>query len=214
MCGMGVEGVPAKDVAWTWKLGTGQNGFWAGRVEGGLFVKLRGEGPQWEDPMYSSDYGTIPFIPNSWGGANATPATTQTATGANVSVAADAVTLVAYSGPRSLSGKPTPFRFDLAATPSKPLNLTAHFEQRYLQVGYGTHYISPQEAAASNVSVITLHQGIPGVINGTMAQGCEPPQIHTLDGEPIHQLALCAYPHVCSRWSRSSQGSPVLGSSL
>jgi hypothetical protein len=49
------------------------------------------------------------------------------------------------------------------------LRTRRHFEQRYLQVGYGgVGYTSPQQAAAMNVSVVTLHQGIPGVINGTL----------------------------------------------
>ena len=116
----------------------------------------------------------IPFIPPSWGGCNATPATNRTATGANVSLSADGaeVRLLAFSGPRQLSATPQRFLFDVAATPSKPLNLSRHFEQRYLQVGYGgsygTGYISPQQAAAMNASVVTLHQGIQGVVNGTL----------------------------------------------
>ena len=55
-------------------------------------MKLRGEGPKWEDPMFSSDYGVIPFIPSSWGGVAAeTPGTPRTATGANISVSAASV---------------------------------------------------------------------------------------------------------------------------
>ena len=174
MVGMGVEGVATRPLAWRWEMGTGNNGVWLGRVEAGTFLKLRGEGGKWEDPMFSSDNGVIPFIPNSWGGYNATPATNCTATGANVSLSADGaeVRLLAFSGPRQLSGTPQRFLFDVAATPSKPLNLSRHFEQRYLQVGYGgsygTGYISPQQAAALNASVVTLHQGIQGVVNGTL----------------------------------------------
>ena len=124
-----------------------------------------------------------------------TPTSNKSVYGANVTLTPRAVTVTAFSGPRALGGGggrvggggvggggggdrgggdrgggagKQVFRFDVAATPSKPLNLSAHFEQRYLQVGYGTKYISPQEAAARNVSVVTLHQGIPGVINGTL----------------------------------------------
>ena len=53
MVGMGVEGVAARPLAWRWEMGTGNNGLWLGRAEAGTFVKLRGEGGQWEDPMYS-----------------------------------------------------------------------------------------------------------------------------------------------------------------
>ena len=119
--------------------------------------------------VFSSDFGVIPFIPPSWGGEGVTPSTNSTDKGANVSVSAAEVLLLAFSGPRTLrGGAEQRFLFDVAATPSKPLNLSRHFEQRYLQVGYGTDYISPQEAAAMNVSVVTLHQGIPGRVNGTL----------------------------------------------
>ena len=53
MVGMGVEGVAARPLAWRWEMGTGNNGLWLGRAEAGTFLKLRGEGGQWEDPMYS-----------------------------------------------------------------------------------------------------------------------------------------------------------------
>ena len=36
------------------------------------------------------------------------------------------------------------------------------------QVGYGTPYYSPQEMKQRGVSVVTLHQGIPGLVNGTL----------------------------------------------
>ena len=99
----------AQPVAWRWALGTGNNGVWLGRAEAGLFLKLRGEGGRWEDPMFSSDFGVIPFIPPSWGGANATPATSRTDTGANVSVGAGEVRVLAFSGPRHLSATPQRF---------------------------------------------------------------------------------------------------------
>ena len=140
-------------------------------------LKLRGEGSRWEDPLFSSDAFSIPFIPSSWGGAACSETCTASAFGANVSASADggALVVTAFSGPRTLSraaGQAASqlFQFDVAATPAKPLNLTAHFEQRYLQVGYGAEqqYVSPQQAARRNVSVVTLHQGIAGVVNGTL----------------------------------------------
>ena len=36
------------------------------------------------------------------------------------------------------------------------------------QVGYGTDYLTPYEVAARGVSVVTLHQGTPGIINGSL----------------------------------------------
>ena len=85
--------------------------------------------------VFSSDFGVIPFIPPSWGGVDATPSTNSTDKGVNVSVSAAEVTVLAFSGPRELgSGAAQRFLYDVASTPSKPLNLTRHFEQRYLQV--------------------------------------------------------------------------------
>ena len=57
MVGMGVEGIALQPIAWRWALGTGNNGLWIGRVEGGVFLKLRGEGSKWEDP---SEFTTPP----------------------------------------------------------------------------------------------------------------------------------------------------------
>ena len=37
------------------------NGVWLGRAEAGTFLKLRGEGGKWEDPMFSSDNGVTPL---------------------------------------------------------------------------------------------------------------------------------------------------------
>ncbi|KAL1519036.1 hypothetical protein AB1Y20_003304 [Prymnesium parvum] len=168
MVGMGVEGVAAQPFAWRWALGTGNNAVWVGRAEAGVFLRLRGEGRQWEDPMFSSDFGVIPFIPPSWGGEGTTPTTNRTANGANASVGADEVRVLVFSGARRVGAVAQRFLFDVAATPSKPLNLSRRFEQRYLQVGYNTPYISPQQAAAMGASVVTLHQGIPGLVNGTL----------------------------------------------
>ncbi len=178
LVGLGVEGIPVSSDTpepvsnWRWNVARGNNMLWMGRVEAGVFVKLRGPGTKWEDPMFSSDFGTIPFIPHTWGGANVRPGITNVSTlgGANITVTDDTVTFVGFSGPRTVAeARNHLFQFDMAATPSKPLNLSYHFEQRYLQVGYGgIDYLSPQQAAALNVSVVTLHQGIPGIINDTL----------------------------------------------
>ena len=61
MVGMGVEGVATRPLAWRWEMGTGNNGVWLGRAEAGTFLKLRGEGGKWEDPMFSSDNGVTPL---------------------------------------------------------------------------------------------------------------------------------------------------------
>ena len=73
------------------------------------------------------------------------------------------------SGARLLNpGQSVTFLFDMAFTPSKPLDLQGHWRSRYLQIGYGVGYTSPQDVAAMGVTVATLHQGIGGLHNGSM----------------------------------------------
>ena len=74
------------------------------------------------------DYPTIPFIPRTWGGEQSVSGQF----GCNISAAG---AVVAYSGPRTLrAGESLVFQFDLAATPSKVLNMTKHFEERYCKM--------------------------------------------------------------------------------
>jgi hypothetical protein len=50
MCGFGVDGQYMSDLNWTWNQAHGNNRFWMGRVEAGVFVYPRGAGPDWENP--------------------------------------------------------------------------------------------------------------------------------------------------------------------
>lgn len=59
MCGFGVDGQYMSDLAWKWNKGQGNNRFWMGRVEAGVFVYPRGDGPDWENPNYSKDYPVV-----------------------------------------------------------------------------------------------------------------------------------------------------------
>ena len=164
MCGMGVDGSYMHDISWTWDQSQGNNRLWMGRVEAGVYVYPKGYGPNWENPDYSQDYPTLPFIPMSWGGVGALNAT-KTKTGAKVTTTEGMVT---SSGPRSLKpGEPVRFLFDMAFTPSKPLDLRRHWASRYLQIGYGVDYTTPAAVAAQGVTVATLHQGIGGIHNIT-----------------------------------------------
>eukprot|EP00051_Salpingoeca_urceolata_P011338 m.140348 g.140348 ORF g.140348 m.140348 type:complete len:1261 (+) comp17082_c0_seq3:824-4606(+) len=166
MVGFGTLGSFYHDLDWHWKfdnetLCCGDNRAWMGRMEAGVFWTLKGPGNDWNDPMFSKDAAFIPFIPHSWGGVNATNGQY----GGTIRNG----TMRTQSGPRTLTpGKPVTFLFDMAVTPSKPQDFRAHFSKRYIQVGYGTPYYSPQQAKALNATVVTLHQGIPGVINGTL----------------------------------------------
>ena len=48
------------------------------------------------------------------------------------------------------------------------VNWRRHWQTRAIQVGYGTDYISPQDVAAQGATVVTLHQGCPGIVNGSL----------------------------------------------
>lgn len=194
MLGMGNEGrqINATEIdAWRWNNHSGQCDVWLGRVEAGVYLKLIGSGTRWENPQYSRDYPIIPFVPPTWGGvgspngeygvnfttvraAAAASAARQSQTKAPhkaVSEASSNLNVLVFSGPRTLgaaASENNTFRFDMMFTPSKPLNQTKHWADRYFQVGYGTSYETPQTMKDMGVSVVTLHQGIGGIHNGTM----------------------------------------------
>ena len=159
----GANAAPYADKQWRWTNSTGANKLWLGRAEGGVLLNLKGDGIKWDSPMFGEDYPIVPYVPSTWGGSDAQPVTN--AFGVNVTNCS----ATAFSGPRSLGpGESVTFRFDLALTPSKVANYTRHFATRAFQVGYGTTYQSPQEMSEQGVRVITLHQGTPGIVNGSL----------------------------------------------
>ena len=166
--GMDNGGAPAQEAAdreWRWTNSTGANKLWIGRTEGGALLNLKGDGIKWDSPMFGEDFPVIPFVPPTWGGADAQPVDNLF----GVSFTASTCTAVAFSGPRTLApGASVVFRFDLALTPSKLSNYTRHFATRAFQVGYGTDYYTPQQMADAGVTAVTLHQGTPGIINGSL----------------------------------------------
>ena len=71
--GMGADGDVYHDLSWTWSNSTMTNRLWLGRPEAGLVLILRGNGTEWESPMFGKDYPVVPFVPTTWGGADALP---------------------------------------------------------------------------------------------------------------------------------------------
>eukprot|EP00041_Stephanoeca_diplocostata_P030302 m.914684 g.914684 ORF g.914684 m.914684 type:complete len:1236 (+) comp23730_c1_seq7:171-3878(+) len=170
MAGANIEGQAFDDVNWVWSPEKSGCSFWMGRAEAGVYVRLTGTGPDWDSPQFGKDYPVIPSVPITWGGVNPNVSVG----GVNITRTTPENTFLAFSGPRVIHAGviATPaasFKFELMFTPSKPLNLDSHWQQRYLQVGYGgVQYQTPQEIKDDNVTVVTLHQGIGGVFNGTM----------------------------------------------
>ena len=157
----GAEATEYADRDWRWEPTTGANKMWVGRPEAGVLLNLKGDGIEWDSPMFGQDYPIIPFIPPTWGGVGAVPG----AMGVNCTGGR----ITAFSGPRTLApGENVTFRFDLALTPSKAVNWTRHWATRTRQLGYDVPYASPQDVAAMGVTVVTLHQGTPGIVNGSL----------------------------------------------
>lgn len=96
---------------------------------------------------------------------------TDYAGGANISFAEnnETVDTIVFSGPRVLAkGEETSFRFQLFITPSQPPNASAHFEQKYLQIGSPTPAPCDKACAEAFIqeqfmepgySVLNLHHG-------------------------------------------------------
>lgn len=151
------------DLNWRWSNSTSSNKILVGCAEAGVLLNLKGEGAEWDSPMFGADFPIVPFVPSSWGGQEARP--TNNPYGINVTNG----TLIAFSGPRlSLTTTPVTFLFALTLTPSKAVNWTSHWATRTQQLGYDIPYASPQEVAARGVTVVTIHQGTGGIINGSL----------------------------------------------
>lgn len=149
---------------WRWTNTTGANKVWHGRLDSGMLLSLKGSEDAWNSPTFDKDIPIIPEVPNTWGGVNALPSNNPY--GVNCSVDG---TILAFSGPRSLPvGVSVTFYFDIQLTPSHPLDMPSHFNDRTFQVGYGTPYYSPEYVANLGASIVTLHQGIPGIINNSL----------------------------------------------
>jgi hypothetical protein len=151
------------DLDWRWSNSTSSNKILVGCAEAGILLNLKGDGDEWDSPMFGADFPIVPFVPTTWGGADALPINNKY--GINVTNG----TLVAFSGPRtSLQTNPLTFRFALTLTPSKSVNWKAHWATRTQQLGYDIPYASPEDVANRGVTVVTIHQGTPGIINGSL----------------------------------------------
>ena len=90
----GTESGLLAPLSWHWSNTTGDNLVWVGKPAGGIFLKLKGEGDDWNNPLYGKDYPIVLFVPKSWGGA--TPLTAPG--GINVTE-----TIASFCGPQKLA---------------------------------------------------------------------------------------------------------------
>ena len=138
---------------WEWAVGAGNYMVWAGGADAGVRLRLVGAAAGFESPQHLLEARDLP---DGWynGGAG------------GADVGADGM-VRAFGGGRELRrGESVEFRFELLLTPVKPLEMAAHWAQRYYQVGYPTPaLVSPEEVAATGATVLNLHQGVNGMLN-------------------------------------------------
>eukprot|EP01050_Picozoa_sp_SAG11_P004903 SAG11_NODE_326_length_10708_cov_6.937035_4_plen_1050_part_00 len=145
-------GQPTNDTVATWRwdgmpnTGNGDNSVWLGSTAGGLRLSLIGDDPLWQAGV-PYDSRATPDPPTSWYN-NATGGMTVDCHGATT----------AFSGRHSLpAGGVISFAWSMLVTPVRPFNFTAHFKERWAQLGGpGGDYTQYKNAS---VTVINMHQG-------------------------------------------------------
>jgi hypothetical protein len=130
---------------------------WAGDTDGGLRIKWKGPGSEWDNPAYRGE--------PSWYNSGHSTITVANASGSQ----SDLVHVHTSTGPLNVTqAVPTVFHIDLCITPFKPRaeQLNSHFQSRYFQIGYPDHHMySAQEVAATGATIATIHQGVDSMIN-------------------------------------------------
>ena len=131
----------------TWRRDglNGNSGAWVGSTHGGLRVYLKGADAMWQagDPF---DAGKSPPAPESWSNGGQGGATLH-----------KNGTFVAFTGERVLAPhRQLHLNFSVLVSPTRPLNLTAQFRERWRQTGGAVNYT---ELAQAGVTVVNIHQG-------------------------------------------------------
>ncbi len=131
-------------VDWKWDVQKNQDGAWLGRVNGGFQFSLRGA--NYARPLNTNFYHSKPLkMPRSWqnGGKG----------GIRIVPGDSVVTVQAYSGDRVLvPGDTLCYQVNLLLTPFKPLDLKAHWHNRYY------HSFQPLDTVvAAGANVINVH---------------------------------------------------------
>eukprot|EP01046_Picozoa_sp_COSAG06_P008701 COSAG06_NODE_442_length_15715_cov_16.651639_6_plen_403_part_00 len=128
---------PATTTEWKWDGVNGDNALWLGSSKAGLRFFPKGDEDLWQAGV-PFDGRSTPPNPASWSN-NGTG-------GIRVHSSAKAV---AYTGDRALAaGESLVFRFSLMVTPTRPLNMTKHWGERYFQAGGPVDYKAVAEGCA------------------------------------------------------------------
>lgn len=145
--GMGKKsGLFDGNLDWKWNENKNQDCFWAGNVNGGLKVKLKGE--NYVKPFVNVYYKQRKLNkPESWGN------------GGKGGVTFENGAFVAYSGERSVKqGEKLIFDIEFIVTPLKPIDFKKQFSMRFFQKMFDSdRWLERAEKAGANV--INVHHG-------------------------------------------------------
>lgn len=145
-------GLRPSEVTWKWDQNKHQDSVWIGDVNAGLRCQLKG--PDYVRPLVNIYYKYKRLnLPAAWhndgaGGCNV------------IEVGDDQVVLTAYCGPRTIgAGETLCFYFDLLLTPVKPIDLAAHWRNRYYHNGGGDWRGWLDAAKEGGANIINIHHG-------------------------------------------------------
>jgi hypothetical protein len=139
---------PATAWRWSWDGINGNNAAWVGSSSAGMRLFLKGSEPEWQAGVPYDSRATPDITNLNWNnGGNG-----------EVRVYKNG-TVSATTGTMALAkGASTTFHFSLMFTPVRPLNLSKHFSERYVQLGGpppGSNYTILAEGGAT---VVNMHQ--------------------------------------------------------
>jgi hypothetical protein len=141
---------PSNSTVWRWDgmpaSGNGDNAVWIGSTAAGLRLFLKGDDPLWQAGV-PFDSRATPEPPVSWYN-----------NGSGGVEVDNKGSVVAFSGVHLLpASQPVSFAWSILVTPVRPFNLSAHFQERWAQLGApGGDYTLYKNAS---VTVVNMHQG-------------------------------------------------------
>ena len=162
--------------------GNGDNAVWVGSTSAGLRLYVKGDDPLWQAGV-PFDSRASPQPPLSWYN-NGTGGLTVNSTGV----------VIAFSGGHTLEpGHAISFAWSLLVTPVRPFNLSAHFQDRWAQLGApGGDYTQYKEAG---VTVVNMHQGNP--VNPWINYPYVPSLCMTIAAVRTNSLSFHFHVHQC-----------------
>ncbi len=151
MMGLNHEGgkrIP--DWKWKWDTVKNQDALWIGDVNGGF--RLKWKSSNYTRPLVNIYYKFSPLeMPPSW--AN------EGNGGVNVTDGANGVSLVAYSGKRTLqNGDILHYDFEMLVTPFKLIDKETRYNDRYYQGGGRNSGVKIADAKKAGANIINIHQ--------------------------------------------------------